>query len=223
MLIGYARVSTEDQDAALQIQALKLAGCERFYVDRKSGKDMDRPEWRKCRADLRQDDTLIVWKLDRLGRNAIDVLQTIKDLKDEDIGLKSITEALDSSTAIGMFVITIMAGFAEMERNMISERTKAGADAAKARGVKLGGVPRMANPKIWKAAQDAIAEWPKDQGDPSNNYIATEIRARTGENIVTATVRNNRETVLSGVMPEDWEERWKQYAAKEKARKGKTR
>lgn len=138
-LIGYARVSTADQSLDLQIDALKKAGCERVFAEKASGKSgSKRPEFDKCMEYLRPGDVLVIWKLDRLGRNVKNLLSFAEDLNQRNIGMKIITMDIDTTTAAGRLMYTILAGLAEMERDLIVERTKAGLEAARARG-RVGG------------------------------------------------------------------------------------
>ncbi|TCI67865.1 recombinase family protein [Exiguobacterium sp. SH0S7] len=135
--IGYARVSTLDQNLDSQLDELKKAGCTKIFQE-KASSVKKRPEFEKCLDYLREGDTLVVWKLDRLGRTTKKLLDLIDDLKDRGINLQIITLGVDTSTAAGRLFFTMMAGLAEMERELIRERTNAGLQAARARG-KLGG------------------------------------------------------------------------------------
>ena len=143
--IGYARISTGDQKLDLQMDALVKFGVDRdqIYSDQASGSKFDRPGLRAAMKALRAGDTLVVWKLDRLGRSVIDVLEMVKRLHDRDIHLVSLTESLDGRTAIGKLMITILAGFAQMERDLIIERTKAGQKASRERGIVPGRRDKM--------------------------------------------------------------------------------
>lgn len=136
-LIGYGRISTGDQKLDLQIDALVKFGVARdqIYTDQASGSNFTRPGLRAAMKALRPGDTLVIWKLDRLGRSVIDVLEMVKRLNDRDIQLVSLTESLDGRTAIGKLMITILAGFAQMERDLIIERTLAGQKASRERGI----------------------------------------------------------------------------------------
>ncbi len=140
MIIGYARVSTTEQDTALQLDALNQAGCERIYQESFSGASKERPELLKCLDTLRPGDTLIAWRLDRLGRSLKDLVAIISDLEEKDVGFRSLTEAIDTTTAGGKLVFHIFAALAEFERSLIQERTKAGMQAARSRG-RNGGRP----------------------------------------------------------------------------------
>lgn len=159
--IGYARISTADQKLDLQFDALIKFGVdrERIYSDQASGSRFDRPGLRSAMKALRAGDTLVVWKLDRLGRSVIDVLEMIKRLADRDIVLISLTESLDGRTAIGKLMITILAGFAQMERDLIIERTKAGQKASRDRGIVPGRRDKM-TPEIEAKAIALLAEVP---------------------------------------------------------------
>jgi len=143
MKIGYARVSTEEQNPELQIDALKAAGCERIYVDTVSGTKSERPELEKAKEQLRAGDSLVVWRLDRLGRSLKDLIAWMQRLNSEGVNFESIQEKIDTSTPTGKLVFHIFGAIAEFERDLISERTKAGLDAARARGRKGGRKPKL--------------------------------------------------------------------------------
>lgn len=136
--IGYARVSTDDQNLDLQLDALKSAGCGLVYEDKASGKNMLRPELEHCIKALRSGDVLTVWRLDRLGRNLGELVQLVADLEARGIGFASLSESIDCTGASGRLVLHMFAVLAEFERNLIRERTKAGLAAARARG-RVGG------------------------------------------------------------------------------------
>src|ERR1022692_3097098 len=138
MLIGYARVSTDDQDTAAQVAALKAGGCERIYREKASGGRWDRPELHRLLDQMRKGDVLVVWKLDRLSRSLRDVLTIMERLRDSGAGFRSLTEAIDTTTAAGRMMMQMVGVFAEFERAMLKERTKAGLDAARKVG-RIGG------------------------------------------------------------------------------------
>lgn len=148
MLIGYARVSTQDQSLDPQVQALKAAGCERIFTDTASGGRMDRTGLKEALSHLRADDVLVVWKLDRLGRTTRGMLEFAGDLEVRKVGLKSLTDHIDTTSAAGRMFFTLMSAFAEMERELIRERTRAGLEVARARGRKGGRPPVMTPEKI---------------------------------------------------------------------------
>jgi len=139
MLIGYARISTIDQNLNLQLDALKAAGCKHIYEDEGiSGAHANRPGLSRALKRLSSDDVLVVWKLDRLGRSMRHLIELTTMFDDKGIGFRSLSDAIDTSTPGGKLYFHLMGAFAEFERNLISERTKAGMAAAKARGVKMG-------------------------------------------------------------------------------------
>lgn len=138
MQIGYARVSTDDQDTAVQVAALKAAACERIYREKASGGRWDRPELHRLLDQLRKGDVLVVWKLDRLSRSLRDVLTIMDRLGEAGAGFRSLTEAIDTTTPAGRMMMQMVGAFAEFERAMLKERTKAGLDAAREEG-RIGG------------------------------------------------------------------------------------
>lgn len=139
MLIGYARVSTDEQNLAMQLDALRAAGCEQIFRDEGvSGAATDRRELSRMLSALAAGDVLVVWKLDRLGRSLAHLLQIIAGLEAEAVGFRSLSEAIDTTTASGRLLFHVMGAIAEFERSLISERTSAGMAAAKARGQHLG-------------------------------------------------------------------------------------
>lgn len=138
MKIGYARVSTLDQNPALQQDALEKAGCGKVIVDRVSGTVAARPGLEKVKELLRAGDTLVVWRLDRLGRSLRDLIDWVRYLDEHDVGLQSLQEALDTGTPAGKLTFHLFGALAEFERNLIQERTQAGLAAARARGRRGG-------------------------------------------------------------------------------------
>jgi DNA invertase Pin-like site-specific DNA recombinase len=143
MFVGYARVSTLDQDPALQIDALTAAGCERIFTEKASGAQRDRPELKAALDYIREGDTLVVWKLDRLARSLQQLIETVDELDKQHIGLRSLTESLDTTTSGGKLIFHIFGALAEFERAVIRERTSAGLAAARARGRKGGRPPAL--------------------------------------------------------------------------------
>ena len=141
MLVGYARVSTFEQNLSLQVDALQQAGCEEIFEDRASGAKTDRPGLQEAVKYVRQGDTLLVWRLDRLGRSLIHLIETVAQLEEQGIGFRSLQEAIDTTSSGGRLVFQIFGALAEFERNLIRERTLAGLKAARARG-RIGGRPK---------------------------------------------------------------------------------
>jgi DNA invertase Pin-like site-specific DNA recombinase len=141
MLVGYARVSTNDQNLDLQKDALKVVGCERLFTDTASGAKTARPGLAEALKHCRAGDTLVVWKLDRLGRSLPHLVETVRDLVARGSGFKSLQENIDTTTAGGKLIFHLFAALAEFERDLIRERTNAGLSAARARGRK-GGRPK---------------------------------------------------------------------------------
>lgn len=150
--IGYARVSTADQNPQLQLDALDGAGCIKIYTDHASGTKADRPQWNACLADLRAEDTLIIWRIDRLGRNLRDLIEIVTTLQTRGVGVQSLCNGLvDTTTAHGALVFGMFALMAEYEAALIRERTQAGLAAARARGRRGGRTPKMTPALIGKA------------------------------------------------------------------------
>lgn len=138
MLIGYERVSTDDQNLDLQHDALKQAGCDRIFSDRMSGVKADRPGLQEVFEYVRPGDTLVVWRLDRLGRALKDLIALVEELERREIGFRSLQESIDTTTSGGKLIFHLFGALAEFERNLIQERTQAGLQAARARGRKGG-------------------------------------------------------------------------------------
>lgn len=141
-MVGYARISTGDQTLNLQIDALEKAGCKKIFTDQCSGAKDQRPGLDLALGHLRSGDTLVVWKLDRLGRNAQKLVTLMNEFNNDNICFKSLTDGIDTTTSMGKLIYTIMAAFAENERNLIVERTRAGIVSARARG-HMGGRPEI--------------------------------------------------------------------------------
>lgn len=164
MLIGYARVSKNEQNLDLQIDSLKKAGCneKNIFTDKITGTKAERKGLHEALNHLRPGDTFVVWRLDRLGRSLKHLIETVTKLQSENIAFQSITESIDTSTATGQLVFHIFGALAEFERNLIRERTIAGVEAARARG-KLGGRPKI------KASSSKVAMAKKLYADKTND------------------------------------------------------
>ena len=156
MLVGYARVSTRDRNPDLQLDALRAAGCERLFQEQRSGAQRNRPELARALEWMRAGDTLAVWKLDRLARSVRQLIETVETLEQADIGFRSLTEAIDTTTPGGRLVFHIFGALAEFERSVIRERTIAGLDAARARG-RRGGRPAKLGPGEIEAAKAMLS------------------------------------------------------------------
>ena len=164
--IGYARVSTNTQDEALQLDALQKAGVDRVFIDRASGTLTERPGLRSALGCARAGDSLVVWRLDRLGRSLRHLIEVVRDLEERGITLVSLNESLDTSTPGGKLIFHIFGALAEFERELIRERTMAGLAAAKARG-RIGG-----RPTVWTEHKLKTARSMKDSGDYDVTSIA---------------------------------------------------
>ncbi|EOV4927710.1 MAG: recombinase family protein [Klebsiella sp.] len=147
MLIGYARVSTGDQNLDLQKNALVRAECEQIFEDTASGKNARRPGLRRAIRRLKAGDSLVVWKLDRLGRSVRDLISLVSELQDKGIHFRSLTDSIDTSTPAGRFFFHVMSALAEMERELIVERTRAGLAAAREQG-RVGGRRRVMTTEV---------------------------------------------------------------------------
>ncbi|GAB6071040.1 recombinase family protein [Thiomicrorhabdus hydrogeniphila] len=152
MNIGYARVSTQDQSLDLQLDALNKAGCEQTFQEKITGKSKERPELDLCLKFLRKGDVLVVWKLDRLARSLKDLVEIISELDKKDIGFKSLTESVDTTSPGGKLIFHIFGALSEFEHSLIKERTVAGLKAARARGRKGGRKPVLSQQDVKKAA-----------------------------------------------------------------------
>jgi DNA invertase Pin-like site-specific DNA recombinase len=169
MKIGYARVSTKDQNLSLQLDALQKAGCDKIYEEVASGAKTERPVLNNLLANLREGDILIIWKLDRLGRSLRHLLSVVSDLMNRNIGLQSLNDPIDTTTPQGRLIFNIFSSLAEFERDIIQERTRAGLTSARARG-RLGGKPKGLSEKAQALA--AAAETLYKEGKLSVNQIA---------------------------------------------------
>jgi DNA invertase Pin-like site-specific DNA recombinase len=161
MLIGYARLSTHEQTLTLQQDALQKAECSKIFTDTASGAQIERKGLEEALTYVRKGDTLVVWRLDRLGRSLPHLIATMTDLEERDIGFKSLTENIDTTTSGGKLIFHIFGALVEFERNLIRERTQAGLTAARARG-RIGG-----RPKALTGRQLSIAQSLYD--DPKNS------------------------------------------------------
>ena len=169
MLIGYARVSTNDQETATQVAALKAAGCERIYREKASGGRWDRPELHRLLDQLREDDVLVVWKLDRLSRSLRDVLTIMERLTETKAGFRSLTEAIDTTTPAGRMMMQMVGAFAEFERAMLRERTKAGLDSARREG-RIGGRRPKLSPQQQAEIRRMVAKGDKTAADAARLF-----------------------------------------------------
>ena len=143
MKLGYARVSTNEQDTAAQVSALKSAGCEKIFREKASGGRWDRPELHRLLDQLRKGDILVCWRLDRISRSVRDILMIMERIKEAEAGFKSLTEAIDTTTVSGTMMMQLIAVFAQFERSVLAERTKAGLDAARKQGRIRGWRPKL--------------------------------------------------------------------------------
>ena len=168
MILGYSRVSTGEQDAALQVEALKAAGVERLFKDKASGGRWDRPELHRMLETARKGDVLMVWKLDRLSRSLRDLITLLALLEEKGIGFRSLTEAVDTTTAAGRMLAQMLGSFAEFERSMLRERTMAGLKAARKKG-RIGGRPPKLSEDQRNAALKMLKEG-KSQADVSRLF-----------------------------------------------------
>ncbi|WP_263054221.1 recombinase family protein [[Curtobacterium] plantarum] len=157
MLIGYIRVSTNDQNTDLQRVALQSAECELIFEDRISGKTSDRPGLKKALRCLQPGDTLVVWKLDRLGRSMRHLVMLTEELRERGVNFRSLTDSIDTSTPMGRFFFHVMGALAEMERELIIERTRAGLAAARDKG-RIGGRRRKMTAETVEHARRMLAQ-----------------------------------------------------------------
>jgi DNA invertase Pin-like site-specific DNA recombinase len=155
MRIGYARVSTQDQNLTLQVDALQAGGCTRIFQDQMSGARADRPGLLEAMSHLREGDTLVVWKLDRLGRGVKGLVDLVAELEKREVHFQSLTDQIDTSTPAGRFFFHVMASLAQMERELIIERTRAGLEAARRQG-KVGGRKRLMTDSKIESARKLI-------------------------------------------------------------------
>jgi DNA invertase Pin-like site-specific DNA recombinase len=169
MQIGYARVSTDDQNTAAQVAALKAAGCDRVYREKASGGRWDRPELHRLLDQLRKSDVLVVWKLDRLSRSLRDVLTVMERIGEAGAGFRSLTEAIDTTTPAGRMMMQMVGAFAEFERAMLKERTKAGLDAARLDG-RIGGRRPKLSPQQQAEIRKMVSKGGKTGADAARLF-----------------------------------------------------
>ena len=169
MKIGYARVSTQEQNLDLQIDALTAHGCEKIYQEHASGKNTERPELESCLKALRAGDLLCVNKLDRLGRNLADLIRIVSDLEKQGIGFVSLSENIDTSTPSGVLTLHIFSALSEYERSLIRERTNAGISAARDRG-RIGGRPSKLTGKNLAMAKELMANKDNDVSEIAKKF-----------------------------------------------------
>ncbi|MEA3148100.1 MAG: hypothetical protein QOI53_3722 [Verrucomicrobiota bacterium] len=192
MQLGYARVSTNEQDTAAQVSALKSAGCEKIFREKASGGRWDRPELNRLLDQLRKGDVLVVARLDRLSRSLRDVLMIMERIKEAEAGFKSLTEAIDTTTVSGTMMMQLIAVFAQFERSVLAERTKAGLDAARKRGCIGGRRPKL-RPNQQKEIVTMVSTGTKTAADAArlfNVHPATVSRllARAGAGVIGVEV-----------------------------------
>ncbi|MCG5495574.1 recombinase family protein [Ectothiorhodospira variabilis] len=189
MLIGYARVSTLDQNLDAQLEALREAGCERIFSDKVSGVSADRPGLAQALDFAREGDTVVVWKLDRLGRSMKGLVDLAADLERRQVELRSITDGIDTRGAAGRFFFHVMAALAVMERDLIRERTAAGLKAARKAG-RVGGRPRAMTPAKVEAARVLLAAStpPRDVARAVGVSVATLYRYLPGKGSAESAV-----------------------------------
>ena len=169
MLIGYARVSSNEQDTAAQVAALKSSGCELIFREKASGGRWDRPELQKLLGQVRKGDVLVVWKLDRLSRSLRDLLTIMERLQESKAGFRSLTEAVDTTTPAGRMMMQMVGSFAEFERAMLKERTKAGLDLARKEG-RVGGRPPKLKPQQQKEIVRIVTNGKKTAADAARLF-----------------------------------------------------
>lgn len=191
MKIGYARVSTQEQDLSLQLDALNKEGCEKIFQEKASGAQRDRPELKAALGYMRKGDTLVVWKLDRLARSMKQLIETIEAFQERGIGLKSLQDPIDTSSPSGKLVFHIFAALAEFERGVIRERTTAGLRAARERG-RVGGRPPSLSAKDLQVAKAMLKD---------SDITVTAVAQRL--NVATSTLYRHIPHARSASLEED--------------------
>ena len=187
MKLGYARVSTNDQNPQSQIDELTRYGCDKIFVKHASGAKAERPELTKLIEFARDGDTIVVWKLDRLARSLKQLIKTVEHLEDRQIGFISLTESMDTTTPGGKLIFHVFGALAEFERGIITERTKAGLKAAKARG-RLGGRPPAISPDDINVAQAMLS-------DPAISFAEVARRLGVSSSTLYRHIPGGRESV----------------------------
>lgn len=172
MKYGYARVSTKDQVLDIQIDALKKAGCDKIFLEVASGTKANRPEWAKLLSEIKANDTLVVWKLDRMGRSLQHLVKTVNELITNNIDIISLKDPINVITAQGRLMFNIFASLAEFEKDLIRERTMAGLKSARARG-RMGGRPKGLSEKAKRCACSAEALY--KQNELTSDEMATQL------------------------------------------------
>ena len=205
----------------MQIEALKKFGVprDRIYTDQKSGKDLNRPGWQAARMDLREGDTLVVWKLDRMSRSMADAVHIFDEFRKEGIELVIITDQFDTRTAMGRFCLNMLANFAELERGMISERTKAGIAIAQERGHVAGPLPRITE-EIWDFAVSKMAERPDYTVPALIKAIHKNCQKPKDKPLTAGSLTRVFDAIKKGEpYPEKWKARWEQFKERQKDRR----
>lgn len=190
MKIGYARVSTQDQDLALQLDALTKEGCEKIFQEKTSGAQRDRPELKAALSYMREGDILVVWKLGRLARSMKQLIETVEDFEGRGIGLKSLQDPIDTSSASGKLIFHIFAALAEFERGVIRDRTDAGLKSARERG-RIGGRPPALSAEDMQAAKALLK-------DPKISVAAVASRLRVAPSTLYRHIPHARSASLEG-------------------------
>jgi DNA invertase Pin-like site-specific DNA recombinase len=190
MKIGYARVSTQDQDLTLQLDALTKEGCEKIFQEKASGAQRDRLELKATLSYMREGDILVVWKLDRLARSMKQLIETVEDFEGRGIGLKSLQDPIDTSSASGKLVFHIFAALAEFERGVIRDRTNAGLKSARERG-RIGGRPPSLSAEDLQAAKAMLK-------DPNISVAAVADRLRVAPSTLYRHIPHARSASLEG-------------------------
>lgn len=177
MEVGYARVSTQEQNLDLQLDALEKAGVKKIFKDKVSGASATKPQLEELLKYARKGDTIVVWRLDRLGRTTIQLIQFVEELQKLGINLKSLTEPIDTTTATGTLVVQIFCVLAEHERNVLRERTRAGLSAARVRG-RTGGRPKGLSPKYEQMKVLIKDAYEKQENTTQEIMLAFKIKSR---------------------------------------------